>query len=386
MKIVFISNYHNHHQIPLCDAFVNAIGDGFIFVATEKVPEERIKFGYKHEFDTLSYYREVQNYDDEILIEKLCYESDIVILGSAPISYVQRRIKDGMLTFSYSERLFKEGFWKHPGDIYRAIKKFTMLNNNNFYQLCASAYTASDAERIFAFPNRSLKWGYFPKINSYDIDKLISCKPQKKIKLLWCARFLDWKHPEKAILIAKKLKELGCVFEMEFIGNGELFDTVVKIAEEENLLDCINFIGAVSSDEVRKYMEQANIFLFTSDRNEGWGAVLNEAMNSGCCVVASHAIGSVPFLIKDNFNGMIYKDNDFEELFIKVKTLIDNPAKRNIISKNAYHTMIREWNAENAVSKFLEVSREIFQGNTKNNFFEEGVCSTAENLKDDWYK
>lgn len=51
----------------------------------------------------------------------------------------------------------------------------------------------------------------------------------------------------------------------------------------------------MKASEVRSYMEKADIYLFTSDFNEGWGAVLNESMNSGCAVVASHAIGSVPF-------------------------------------------------------------------------------------------
>jgi glycosyltransferase involved in cell wall biosynthesis len=40
------------------------------------------------------------------------------------------------------------------------------------------------------------------------------------------------------------------------------------------------------------------VFIFTSDRNEGWGAVLNEAMGSGCAVVAADLIGSVPYLIE----------------------------------------------------------------------------------------
>ena len=45
------------------------------------------------------------------------------------------------------------------------------------------------------------------------------------------------------------------------------------------------------------YMESSHIFLlFTSDRNEG--AALNESMNSGCAVVASDAIGSVPYLMR----------------------------------------------------------------------------------------
>jgi glycosyltransferase involved in cell wall biosynthesis len=61
----------------------------------------------------------------------------------------------------------------------------------------------------------------------------------------------------------------------------------------------------MAPEAVRDHMEAADIFLFTSDFNEGWGAVLNESMNSACAVVASHAIGSVPFLLKDGENGFI---------------------------------------------------------------------------------
>lgn len=57
------------------------------------------------------------------------------------------------------------------------------------------------------------------------------------------------------------------------------------------------------SRKVREHMEDADIFLFTSDYNGGRGAVLNESMNSGCMVAASHAIGSVPFLLEDGKRG-----------------------------------------------------------------------------------
>ena len=46
-------------------------------------------------------------------------------------------------------------------------------------------------------------------------------------------------------------------------------------------------------------MEQANIFIISSTHEEGWGAVVNEAMNSGCVVIGSHAAGAVPFLIEN---------------------------------------------------------------------------------------
>ena len=133
-------------------------------------------------------------------------------------------------------------------------------------------------------------------------------------------------------------------------------------------------------------MEQSEIFLFTSDFNEGWGAVLNESMNSACAVVASHAIGSVPFLINDGENGFIYKNGDEDDLFNKVKILLDNPEKRKEISLKAYKTMTETWNAEIAVQRFLLLSKKLLDGESVNNLFTDGVCNSAIRYKNNWYE
>jgi len=133
-------------------------------------------------------------------------------------------------------------------------------------------------------------------------------------------------------------------------------------------------------------MEESEIFLFTSDRNEGWGAVLNEAMNSACAVVASHSIGSVPFLIQDYENGLIFKDGQADDLYKKVKFLLDNPTLRKKISMNAYETIYKQWNASNAAKRLILLSKEILSGNKKAEPFKDSVCSKAEKLRDNWYK
>ena len=109
-------------------------------------------------------------------------------------------------------------------------------------------------------------------------------------------------------------------------------------------------------------------------------------MNSACAVVASHEIGSVPFLIKNKENGLIYKDGDINSLYKKVKFLIDNEKERKQIAKNAYLTMINEWNAENAGNKLLQLSEKLLNGEKYPDLFKDGVCSKAEIIKDDWFK
>ena len=107
--------------------------------------------------------------------------------------------------------------------------------------------------------------------------------PQASI--LWAGRLIGWKHPDASIELAASLKEKGYFFRMSVIGNGEMEAQLHEMIRRKGVEDCVEMLGAMSPDEVRAHMERADVFLFTSDFNEGWGAVLNESMNSGCAVV-----------------------------------------------------------------------------------------------------
>lgn len=165
---------------------------------------------------------------------------------------------------------------------------------------------------------------------------------------------------------------------MSIIGNGEMEPQLRDMIEKKGLLDCVEMLGAMPPEKVREHMEQADIFLFTSDFNEGWGAVLNESMNSGCAVVASHAIGSVPFLIKDGVNGVVYKNGSQKDLNQAVMELLDDPEKRKQIGQAAYRTMTEKWNGENAAERFIELSKALKEG--KDTPYPDGPCSKSERL------
>ena len=287
------------------------------------------------------------------------------------------RLKKGLLTFMYCERLYKQGvpYLKLPVHILKAFKNYTRYKN--FYVLCASAYTAKDFAKRLSFIGKTYKWGYFPAVKRYEnIDDLIEAKNPNSI--MWTARFIDWKHPEIPVAVAKRLQADGYEFELNMIGNGELEESTRELIEREGVADRVKMLGSMKPEEVRKHMEKSEIFLVTSDRNEGWGAVLNESMNSACAVVANSAIGSVPFLVNDGENGYMYKDGNVDDLYNKVKSLLDNADQRKKLGKNAYKTMVEEWNAENAAEKFVALCEKMLAGEYKPFPYESGVCSKAE--------
>ena len=289
MKVAFISNFLNHHVIPICEKFANMSNVDFIFIATEKIPEERINMGYISQFDNYKYFFEAIEQNDRLTAEKICYERDVVILGNAPLYFVKRRLKDKKIVFNYSERWFRSGFLNHPGDVLRAFTRFTLTKNKNFFQLCASAFAANDCRKVFAFPNRKFRWGYFPKAIKHNVELILEKKEQ--FSIIWVGRLISCKHPELAIDIAENLVKEGYDFNLKIIGVGELESEISNSIILKGLSDKVKMLGKMTPEDVRDNMEKSQLFLFTSDKGEGWGAVLNEAMNSACAVIASDAIG-----------------------------------------------------------------------------------------------
>ena len=377
MKISFFSNYLTHHQIPFCLEMQKRDGVEFYFVSTEPMEEDRKQGGWEfneeYPFEIKAYLSE----EEKEKALKLAEESDVIIIGSAPEEYVSHRMKfaKNKLTLRYSERIYKRGRWRvlSPRGLVKRFKTYFRYFGKPLYMLCASAYTAGDLAIQGSYLGKCFKWGYFPQTYQYEIENLIQAKEENL--LLWVARMIDWKHPEVPILVAKRLKEKGVAFRLKMIGIGPLLENMQKMVQEYNLHDCVQLLGSMTPEEVRSYMEKSSIFLFTSDQQEGWGAVLNEAMNSGCAVVANSQIGSVPFLLKNNQNGCIYYGNDIEKISERVENLLNNKALTVEFGRKAYETIVHQWSAQVAAERLVETCKKLLNG--KKEFFESGPCSEA---------
>ena len=196
------------------------------------------------------------------------------------------------------------------------------------------------------------------------------------VSILWACRLIGWKHPEMAVKLAKRLKDDGYRFKMKIAGRGPLEGALQAMINDYGIADYVSLIGPQKQEVLRTLMEKCDIFLATSDQNEGWGATVNESMNSGCAVVASHAIGAVPFLIEDGKNGLVFKSKDVDSLYSKVKWLIEHPDEISKLGRNAYYTMRDVWNADVASSNLLKLVEALKKGIEPD--IQYGPCSRAE--------
>ena len=374
MTVAFFTNFLNHHQVHIADEMYKHLGADYKFVATEDLPLSFKNSGYP-DYSDRPYLFKAYLEENKAEALRLAIESDIVIIGSAPEFYIKERLKLNKLTFRYNERWFKKNY--HRLFKFSALKNYyrrhTRYRNKELYMLCASAFTASDVAKVFAYPNKCFKWGYFTEVETFNFDEVYTQKQSPIVSMMWCARFIDWKHPEMAVELASKLKQSGYQVVIDMYGGGELLEQTKQLAKELNVEDVVLFKGNVPNAQILEEMRKHDIFLFTSDRNEGWGAVLNEAMSNGCTAVAADEIGAAPFLIRNKENGLMFKSKSVDSLYESVKYLLDNPEERYRLAKNAYETMSGDWAPKNAAQRLLQLMEGLLNGKVVE--FADGPCS-----------
>ncbi len=392
MKVVFVSNYINHHQMPFCEEMVKLLGDDFAFVQVSPMEEKRIKMGWGNEAGTLKYVHIM--YEEEELCKKLIEDSDIMLLGwigddkeSTAHKVTTKRLSSGKPVIRISERIYREGRWKmfSPRGLMAKYEEHIKYRKDNVFMLCAGAYVSGDFKALGAYPDKMFKWGYFPPLRTYKDDEKQSMlyKNGEKIEICFAGRLIKLKHPELIIQAGEFLKNSGVNMQIHIAGDGDMRGEIEDLIKKKNLTNEVKMYGAVSPEKVRDIMEKSHIMVFSSNYLEGWGAVVNEAMNSMCAVVASREAGAVPYLINDNENGLTFDKCSGSELSKELLYLCQNPDVIRDMQKNAYDTIADTWNAQIAANRLLSFCTYILKTGSADryNFPAEGPMSRAKILK-----
>lgn len=376
MKVVFITNYMTHHQLPFCLELYKRLGDDFTFIATNVMEDERKNMGW---VSCQSGYPFIHVYED-YKYDELLLNADVVLCGGTDTLYIRERLKDkDKLTFRYFESIYKTGRVHafRPRGYMRKLKEHTAYRNSQVYLLCAGAYVPGDFKLFFAYPDKMYKWGYFTESSEVSFDEIKENKADE-MTLLWTGRMIDWKHPTDAVRAFAKLRELGHRLKLVMIGEGPERENVESLIAKMNLSENVEIHDFMTPDKVREYMKRSHIYLMTSDRQEGWGAVVNEAMDSGMIVVGSDKAGSVPYLINSGNNGFIYKSGSVDSLVQNILSALECVSEDSQISQNAYDTLHEKWSPKEAASRFIELSEKLMKG--EKFFYEDGPLSKAENI------
>lgn len=374
MKLTFFSNFFNNHQLPVALELAgnNAVDYTFVSLLKTDGVIGRSSLDFNYPFVIRAY----ESSESAELAMRHAIEDDIVVFGdmAGKEQYVKARAKTGRHFFRYSERLLKRGDWWRfaPPKMYRTWDRFGRYSDSPVHVLCASAFTARDLA-LSGFPTeKCLKWGYFPEASVRPRGQRVAAGG---LSLCSAQRLIPWKRVDLQIELVSRLKRDGYPCRLCIAGDGPERPNLEAMARRLDVDSLVQFLGSMSHEATLDLMSSNDVFLATSNRKEGWGATVNESMASGCCVIASDEMGSVPFLIKDGFNGLLFASEDPNSLYCSAKKLVEHPGHIGEMGERARRTLQAEWSPQEAARRLVEFSRGLLQ--RKCVAYEDGPLSMA---------
>ena len=391
MKVVFFSVILNNHQANVADELWALTGHSYCFVELANLQAEHRK-GDTHDYSDRPYllqaWKSEEAYSKAMNLARTA--ECCVFSGVQALPFQKERMKLGLFSFDMSERWLKRGLINlfSPAILKMFLAyHFGCWSRKPIYKLCCSAFAAGDQRKLGTYRGRCYKWGYFTRVEKFDVEAASDVSTSNITPLMWCSRYLMLKHPELPVLLAHQLKREGYKFVIDMYGCGEYEKATYKLAKKLNVEDIVHFAGVKPNDKLLADMRRHSIFLFTSDMNEGWGAVANESMANGCVLVASDGIGSSPYLIEDGKTGLLFTsprtsssfDNPdmtaLSKLHERVKFLLDNPQELKKIQQQSLTLMQEVWTPHVAAKRLLGLIDCLRNGDCTP--FEKGPCSIA---------
>ena len=155
------------------------------------------------------------------------------------------------------------------------------------------------------------------------LSQMCTAEQKKRFTICMLGRLNTQKRHDRAISVAKTLKELGYDFELWIIGDGELREKIEKQINEAGLQDVVKLKGFINPPY--SMLAQADIFLNTSEA-EGFSLVVAEAFCLGIPVVSTNVSGPRE-LLGDSEYGILTSQEE-KDIASAVRTMMDKPQLR----------------------------------------------------------
>jgi len=288
-----------------------------------------------------------------------CLEADVMVFGACPMRLLEARAVAGKLTLVMSERLLKKPH--HSLRIMnpryaRGIGRYRRLVNQGAetHALAIGHHAAGDLHKIGAFPGRIWRWGYFVDAGT----ELAAFRERPALSVLWAGRMLKWKRVDVLLRALALLEDSGESVQCTLVGDGPERCRLIDLAHRLGLgPPSLSFSNPVPFDQVRQLMRESDVYVLTSNRLEGWGAVAGEAMAEGCVLVANDQAGSSKELVLDGETGFLFGDGDAAQLAAILRRIGANRELQLRIRQQAWGYLSRSWHPQVAAERLVELCR-----------------------------
>lgn len=329
MTLLFFQNCVSPHQIPYIKELVLNPNVKEVFLIVPRYDyNERQEMGWdnKRLIDNTGIkllYRPNENTIKKLLNENensYCFfsgiraDADVFSWFKASLKYKVKRYIITEPPFTYNKPL-----WMHYIRFFLQDYKYVKYIDGIFG-------IGEDAVKYYR--NISKRWKVFPFQYVTEHNKRTKEVPTGNLKLLFVGSLCRRKNVRIVIEALKGIKDI----EFTVLGNGEERLELEKLANKNKV--SVTFLGSKNMTEVPSIMQEHDVLILPS-LHDGWGAVVNEAMDLGLYVIVSDRCGA-RMMIEKRKTGDIFKSNDVRDLMdsilycLKLKNNIRGNIKENI--------------------------------------------------------
>lgn len=381
------------HMMPLMRAMVARLGEDEVrYVYTQDLEAERQALGWADAAKP-RWTLDARQQPEEA--RKWLEDCPCLMSGCRDFDLFERRARRRLTTFYSGERWFKPlsvfcGHLDLPGYLRLLLPRYfrmasrmrrLLCENVPFYYLPDGVLAARDMIRLMNWLKGDVRplnvecvrvpsgkvlnrgkevksirlWGYFVEPS---VQQPMYSQPRVEalpLKVLWVGRLLDWKCVDvivHAILEHVKLRnsdESEPDVIVNLYGIGPMEKSLRDLAKGHEDVICLN--SSVPIDLVRHLMQKHDVYVLSSNTNEGWGAVVSEALEEGMHVLGTYEAGSSATMLED---ADLFHVGDWRRLQALLERCIDEKCRGALKGQG-----IGEWSAEKAADRLLALINEV---------------------------
>ena len=223
----------------------------------------------------------------------------------------------------------------HGGDLPNRLQKTPKFSNYLFNDAYVNVSPSVYLKNIFNDQGYN-NIEFIPNsinLKNYPLQKRMVDKP----KLFWLRSYKKLYNPLMAIKVVNSLKNTGLDCELCMVGpDGDGSYTLAQDLARELNID-VNFNLKLKKEDWINLSQGYNIFINTTNFDNLPVSVI-EAMALGLPIVSTN-VGGIPFLIEDEKNGLLVRENDVQHMADQIVRLLNDPQLVIELSLNARKTV-----------------------------------------------
>ncbi len=171
--------------------------------------------------------------------------------------------------------------------------------------------------------------------------------------ILYTGRLVKEKNLEVVIKAAHRVRKEIPNALFVVIGNGPMGEVYKEMAKKHKVDDVFLFINGVKHKDIVQYYQNADVFVFPS-MFETQGLSCLEALACGLPVAGADYL-AIPDLVKDDYNGYLFKPHDVKGCANAILKCVKNKKR---LGRNTLK-IAREHSIDKSINKQLAIYREL---------------------------